>query len=69
MLEFNFIKNLHLHFGGDKKIEIARGKQGETVVVVSSSLEPNAIDISKNLSKIKYSKTKQLFLEKNKLKP
>lgn len=51
MPEFNFIKNLHLtliKFGGDKKIEVASGKQSEGVVIFSGQLETKAVDLSRN---------------------
>lgn len=51
MPEFNFIKTLNLiiRFGGDKKIEVASGRQSEGVIVLSSPLETKAVDLSKNL--------------------
>lgn len=43
----NFIKVTIINkFGGDKKIEVARGKQSEGVIVLSSQLETKAIDLS-----------------------
>ena len=51
MPEFNFIKNFHLiliKFGGDKRIEVASGKQSEGVVVLSGQLETKAVDLSRN---------------------
>jgi len=48
VFELSLIKNLTIHFGGDKKIEVASGKQSEGVIVLSSSLETKAIDLSKS---------------------
>lgn len=49
-------------FGGDKKIEVARGRQSEGVLVLSSHLSPKAIDLSTNsteqISKLKRSTKK-----------
>lgn len=48
MFEFSLIKNLTIHFGGGKKIEVARGKQSNGIITLSSPLQTKAIDLSKN---------------------
>lgn len=64
MLEFNFIKNLHLtliKFGGDKKIEVASGDQSKGVLVLPSTLATDAINLSENAGQsLPKSKHKQL---------
>ncbi|MBI2039911.1 hypothetical protein HYT18_02465 [Candidatus Microgenomates bacterium] len=65
MSEFNFIKNFHLtliKFGGDKKIEIASGEDSKGVVVISSSLETKAVDLSRTSDK---SQSRQLKFKKS----
>lgn len=58
MPEFNFIKNFTLiNFGGNKKIEVASGEQSEGVIVLSSSLESKALDLSRNST---YKRAKRL---------
>jgi hypothetical protein len=45
----NFIKVTIINkFGGDKKIDVASGKQSKGVIVLSSPLDAKAIDLSRN---------------------
>lgn len=60
MAEFNLIKNFTLfNFGGDKKIEVASGKDSEGVMILSSKLDANAIKQSNNLTNRLRKKIKQ----------
>lgn len=47
MFQFNLIKHLTINFGGSKKFEVGNGNGSDTVLVGSSSLAPQAVDLSK----------------------